>query len=196
MNCILTGVGGQGTILAAKLIANTAMAKGLQARTAETIGMAQRGGSVISHVRIGEEVYSPLIPEKTADLLIGFEPAEAVRALRYLKKDGTVIVSKTAIKPAGASLNEKDYDVSKVLAYLQERIGKVIFVDTDSICRKCGSAKVLNVVLLGVAAASGTLGFTVEELEETLHRMLPERNLAVNLKALQEARIFAADCPI
>ena len=196
MNCILTGVGGQGTIVAAKLIADTAMAKGLQVRTAETIGMAQRGGSVVSHVRFGEQVYSPLIPEKTADLIIGFEPAEAVRALRYLKEDGLVIVSKTALKPASAALNEKAYEVSAMLTYLQEKVSKVIFVDTDSICQKCGIPKVINVVLLGVAAASGRLGFTVDELEATLRRMLPEKILAMNLRALHEgAKELGSDYP-
>ena len=85
MNCLLAGVGGQGTVLASKLIAQSAMNRGLNARTAETIGMAQRGGCVVSHVRVGEKIHSPLIPQHKADLIIGFEPAEAVRCLPYLK---------------------------------------------------------------------------------------------------------------
>ncbi len=93
INCILAGVGGQGTVLASKLIAQAAMDKGQNVRTAETIGMAQRGGCVVSHVRVGDEIFSPLIPKHTADIIIGFEPAEAVRCLSYLKKDGTVVVS-------------------------------------------------------------------------------------------------------
>ena len=84
---ILCGVGGQGTVLASKLISYAAMAKGEEVRSAETIGMAQRGGSVTSHVRIGEGAFSPLIPKGKADVMIAFEPAEAVRNLSYLKKD-------------------------------------------------------------------------------------------------------------
>ena len=89
-NILLSGVGGQGTVLASKLIAAAALAKGLTVHTAETIGMAQRGGCVVSHVRIGENVYSPLIPKGTADVIIAFEPAEAVRVASYLKKGGTI----------------------------------------------------------------------------------------------------------
>lgn len=87
VNCILTGVGGQGTVLAAQLIAGAAMRRGIPVRTAETIGMAQRGGHVVSHVRLGG-AYSPLVPRASADLLIGFEPAEAVRCYPYLKQGG------------------------------------------------------------------------------------------------------------
>ena len=94
-NVLLCGVGGQGTVLASRLIALAAMEKGMEARGAETIGMAQRGGSVVSHVRIGGEIYSPMIPHKGADVMIGFEPAEAVRCLPYLKKGGCVAVSYT-----------------------------------------------------------------------------------------------------
>ena len=87
-SCLLCGVGGQGTVLASRIIADAAMKKGLSARTAETIGMAQRGGSVVSHVRIGEKVTSPMIPPGKADVIIGFEPGEAAANLKYLRKDG------------------------------------------------------------------------------------------------------------
>ena len=99
VSIMLSGVGGQGTILASKLIAQAAMEKGLSARTAETIGMAQRGGCVVSHVRIGEEIHSPMIPIKGADLILGFEPAEAVRCLPYLKEGGAVVVSANTSAP-------------------------------------------------------------------------------------------------
>ncbi|MBQ5587217.1 MAG: 2-oxoacid:acceptor oxidoreductase family protein, partial [Selenomonadales bacterium] len=91
-NCLLCGVGGQGTVLASRIIASAAMEKGLFARTAETIGMAQRGGSVVSHVRLGDDIQSSLIPLGQAELLIAFEPCEAVRCLPYLKADATIIV--------------------------------------------------------------------------------------------------------
>lgn len=103
-NVLISGVGGQGTVLASKLIAAAAMAKELDVRTTETIGMAQRGGSVVSHVRIGQNINSPLIPQRAAHAVIGFEPAEAVRVLPYLSADGLMIVCDKAMKPVTSSL--------------------------------------------------------------------------------------------
>lgn len=183
-NCILSGVGGQGTILASKLIAQAAMDNGMFARTAETIGMAQRGGSVVSHVRIGDTIFSPIIPKQTADILIGFEPSEAVRNLVYLKKGGTVIVSKNAIKPVTSTLSDNSYFGKEMLAFLSNNVSNVLVVDGENICSLCKSAKVLNVALLGAAAASGALGLTIAQLEETIKSMLPERFVEMNLKAL------------
>ena len=105
-NCLLCGVGGQGVVLASKLIAYAAMEKGLNVRTSETIGMSQRGGSVVTHVRMGETVYSPMIPKGSADVIMAFEPAEAVRNLSYLKEDGVMVVDKKAVKPVTATLNQ------------------------------------------------------------------------------------------
>ena len=183
-NCILAGVGGQGTVLASKLIAQAAMNKGQNVRTAETIGMAQRGGCVLSHVRIGDVIYSPMIPKHSADIIIGFEPAEAVRCLPYLKKGGTVIVSKKAIKPVTASLSDSGYDGTEMLEFLKEQAARVIVVDGDRICEDCGSAKVLNVALLGAAAASGMLGLTVGELENAVRERVAPRFIEMNAKAL------------
>lgn len=185
INCILAGVGGQGTILASKLIAQAAMKKGLQARTAETIGMAQRGGSVVSHVRIGEDIQSPMIPLNSAEVIIGFEPAEAVRCLGYLKENGTVIVSQKAIKPVTASLSDSDYDGSEMLSYLRSKVASLIVVDGEAICTACGSAKVLNIGLLGAAVATGVLGLSLGEMEATIKEKLPQKFIEMNLQALQ-----------
>lgn len=184
INCILTGVGGQGTVLASKLIARCAMEKGLSARTAETIGMAQRGGCVVSHVRIGGEIHSPMIPLSSADLILGFEPAEAVRALGYLKPGGTVVVSEKAIQPVTASLSNTGYRASEMLRCLKERAGVLIPVDTEKICALCGSPKVVNVALLGAAAATGALGISVQEMEEAIQKSLPPKYIEINVKAL------------
>jgi len=184
MNCILAGVGGQGTVLASRLIAQSAMNKGLKARTAETIGMAQRGGCVVSHVRLGEELYSPLVPLKSADVIIGFEPAEAVRCLGFLKDEGTVIVSQKAIKPVTVSLSGADYDGREMLSYLRKKVPKLIIVDSEAICAECGSPKVINVALLGAAAASGVLGLSLDDMEATIKENLPEKFVAINLQAL------------
>ena len=192
VSCILTGVGGQGTVLASKLIAQAAMNKGQNARTAETIGMAQRGGCVISHVRIGEEIHSPMIPKRSADILIGFEPAEAVRCLPYLKKDGVVVVSSKAIKPVTASLSGSSYDGQEMIAYLKQYVSRVIVVDGGKICEQCGSAKVLNMALLGAASASGKLGLTTEEIKSALKERVT-RFLDSNIQALLAGAQAAAE---
>ena len=110
-NILICGVGGQGTVLAAKVLSQAAISSGEKVMSAETIGMAQRGGSVVSHVRIGSDVYSPLISEKTADIIIAFEAAEAVRNIRYLKDNGLVIVNKKIVQPVTASLTGKTFDI-------------------------------------------------------------------------------------
>ncbi len=148
-NILLCGVGGQGTVLASRLIALAAMEKGMTAKGAETIGMAQRGGSVVSHVRVGEDIHSPLIPHKKADLIIGFEPAEAVRCLPYLKENGTVIVCPKDIQPVTSSLMGGSYNGKEMIDYLKKNVKNIVLVDGEEICRQCGSEKVLNVVLLG-----------------------------------------------
>lgn len=183
-SCLLCGVGGQGTVLASKMLAFAAMEQGKKVRTAETIGMAQRGGCVVSHVRMGEAAYSPLIPKGRADVLIAFEPAEAVRCLPYLKKDGAVIVSNKAVKPVTAALTESDYDGNGMLRYLKEHVSRIQIVDAAAVCGACGSAKVLNMALLAAAAATGGLGISVEELETAIIKQIPERFHELNLKAV------------
>ena len=155
-NIVLCGVGGQGTVLASKLLAAAAMDRGLPVKTAETIGMAQRGGSVFSHVRLGEGAASPLIGKGKADLIIAFEPAEAVRQLAYLRPGGTVVVSDRAIVPASALVGGPAYDVDAIMAYLREQVENVVVVDASAAERDLGSAKCLNVVLLGAAVRTGT----------------------------------------
>jgi indolepyruvate ferredoxin oxidoreductase beta subunit len=181
---ILAGVGGQGTVLASKLIAQAAMNKGQNARTAETIGMAQRGGCVVSHVRIGDDIHSPLVPKGTADMIIGFEPAEAVRSLPYLKKGGVAVVSAKAIRPVTASLGDSDYDGREALDHLKHAASRLIVLDGEEICRACGSPKVLNVALLGAASASGMLGLSLGELEAAIKERVAARFVDMNLKAL------------
>ena len=104
-NIILCGVGGQGTVLASKILSAASMEKGIKVLSAETIGMSQRGGSVTSFVKIGNDAYTPLIGKGEADIIIGFEAGETVRMLPYLKKGGTVIVNSNVIKPVTASLS-------------------------------------------------------------------------------------------
>lgn len=185
-NCLLCGVGGQGTVLASKLIARAAINKGMKAKTSETIGMAQRGGCVVSHVRIGETIEAPMIPEGEADVIIAFEPGECVRCLPYLKKGGTVIVNVKPVMPVTATLG-MHYDVNEMIDYLQKQDCQVILVEGDKICEELGSTKVLNVVLLGTAAGSGKLGITLEEMEDAIKEKINPKFIDLNCKALYSA---------
>ncbi len=185
-SCLLCGVGGQGTVLASRLIALSGMENGYNVRTAETIGMAQRGGCVVSHVRYGdEEIHSPLLYEGMADVIIAFEPAEAVRCIRYLKKDGTVIVNSKAVKPVTASLSNSSYDGSEMLDYLRSNVKNLTIIDGEKICEECGSSKVLNIALLAGAAKSGSLGIDVDGLKKAIKSKIPEKFHALNLKAVE-----------
>jgi indolepyruvate ferredoxin oxidoreductase beta subunit len=184
-NCLLCGVGGQGVVLASKLIAYAAIEKGLNVRTSETIGMSQRGGSVVTHVRMGETVHSPMIPKGTADVIMAFEPAEAVRNLSYLKEDGVMVVDKKAVKPVTATLSQNKYDGQKELLYLQENVKNLYIVDGDAICEEAGSSKVLNVVLLGVALGSGVLDIQLEEMKEEIKKHVKPQFVEMNIKALE-----------
>lgn len=188
INCILTGVGGQGIVLASKLLGQSAIDKGMMVRTSETIGMAQRGGCVVSHVRIGDKIgdtcHSPLIPLNMADVVMGFEPAEAVRYFPYLKEGGTVIINKNPVKPVTDSLSKTDYDVKQMIDYLKSKVENLILIDGDTIARECGSYKVLNMVLLGSAAASGALGISTHDLKKTINKKFSGKFLNLNLQAI------------
>ncbi len=185
-SCLLCGVGGQGTVLASRLIALSGMENGYNVRTAETIGMAQRGGCVVSHVRYGDEqIHSPLLSEGMADVIIAFEPAEAVRCIKYLKKDGTVIVNSKAVKPVTASLSDSSYDGSEMLEYLRSNVKNLTVIDGEKICEECGSPKVLNIALLAGAAKSGSLGIDVDGIKKAIKSKIPEKFHALNLKAVE-----------
>ena len=181
---LICGVGGQGTVLASKIIAAAAMEEGSPVHSAETIGMAQRGGSVTSHVRIGGEAYSPLSPFGGAERLLGFERGEAVRNLRYLKKGGIAVVNTSAVKPVTESLKETGYDGSEMTAYLKEKCS-CIFVNAEEVCRPFGSTKFFNIIMLGVAAGSGHLGLEKDTLLKQIEQRVPSRFLDVNLRAFQ-----------
>lgn len=183
MNYIITGVGGQGTVLASKLIADTLIERGEKVRSAETIGMAQRGGSVVSHIRTGS-VLSPVVPKGSADVLIGFEPSEAAHCMPYLKKNGVAIISVNPVKPVTSSL-EDNYDLNEILTFLKNAPQKMLMVDGIKLCTEAGSSKVMNVCLLGVAAGSGYVGITLDEMQATLKRRLPPKLLDLNYRALQ-----------
>lgn len=187
-NIVLCGVGGQGTILASKLISGAAMNKGIPVKSAETIGMAQRGGSVFSHLRLGDDVDCPMIASGSADIIIGFEPGETVRMLPYLKKGGQVIVSSRPVMPVTAALAGSNYNGSEMLDYIRNKVEKVIVIDTEKACKELGSAKIVNLLLLGAAVNSGALGLDEEDIRKVIRTKIPEKFHELNFKALEYAK--------
>ena len=135
---LIVGVGGQGTLLAGRLLGEYAKAKGLDAKVSEVHGMAQRGGSVVTHVRIGENVASPLIDVQSADVLLSFEPVEALRALEMLKPGGMLICDESQVPPIAVNMGTAAYpkDVKEQVAAYTDRY---IFVDATGIARELGS---------------------------------------------------------
>ena len=175
--------GGQGIVLASKLIAQAAMDNGMNARTAETIGMAQRGGCVVSHVRIGQTIWSPLVPLASADFILAFEPAEAVRNLPYLKQGGMLITAQKSVIPVTASLTG-GYDSEVMPKFLKENVANARFIDTEKITDALGTTKALNVVMLGAACALQGFPVDMESVEKTIVSRLPERFHELNKRAL------------
>ncbi|MBR5259195.1 MAG: indolepyruvate oxidoreductase subunit beta [Eggerthellaceae bacterium] len=194
INVMLTGVGGQGTVLAAKVLAQAALSKGWQVRTAETIGMAQRGGSVISHVRMGnegEEVHAPLLAKASAQLIIAFEPSEAARVLPYLAPGGVLVTARTTIQPVTAALAKEPYVadavISRIEALLEGTGSRLVVVDDEKLIAQVGNRKALNTVLLGSALAAGCLPLSVEEMKDALSACVKPRFVEMNLAALDAA---------
>ena len=187
---LIAGVGGQGTVLASRLIAAAAMAQGSFVRTAETIGMAQRGGSVVSHVRIGAEELSPLIPFEKADLIIAFEPAEAARSLERLAPSGRCIVNTKPIYPISVTLQGAPYPLTEIQNHIQQKASDSFFLDASAIAQKAGGEKALNIVLLGAAIGFGLLPISLEQMADTVAQTVPVRFQEMNERALQAG--FAA----
>ena len=193
-NVLLTGVGGQGTVLAAKVLAQAAQAKGWQVRTAETIGMAQRGGSVVSHVRMGdngEEVIAPLVAKGTADMIIAFEPAEAARVLPYLAPDGVMVSATTSIQPITAALSTEPYLAEATIASLDERLNecaaalaRFVLVDDEAVLSQVENRKALNTVLLAFALKTGHLPLSLDDLRDAIRACVKPRFVELNLAAI------------
>lgn len=185
-NILIVGVGGQGTLLASVLLGNLAMAKGYDVKLSEVHGMAQRGGSVVTHVKISEDtVSSPLIEEGDADVIIAFEELEAYRWLPYLKKGGTIYVNTQQILPMPVILGQAEYP-DNVMDVLEEKAGTVKAFDALEIAESCGSVKAVNVVLLG--AASKDLPFDEDTWIKVIEENVKPKFVELNKKAFELGR--------
>ncbi len=184
-NILICGVGGQGIVLTSKLIAAAAMAHQIPVMSAETIGMAQKGGSVFSFLRLGDGLFSPMFPEHTADIIIGFEPAEAVRMLPYLKEGGSMVLNTHAILPVTASLSGSNYNGSEMIDYLKKHVQQLVMLDGDAACRTLGSPKVLNMLMLGLAIRQNVIPFTIDDIEAVMKATVKPQFIELNSKALR-----------
>lgn len=181
-NIMIVGVGGQGTLLASKLMGKAFVEKGYDVTVSEVHGMSQRGGSVVTYVRYGEKVYSPIIEKGEADIIIAFEQLEAARWLPFLKPGGILITSTQKIDPMPVIMGSAAYP-DEILADIREKGVQVISADALTLAEEAGSAKATNVVLLGLAAHF--LGFDKEIWEEVIRTTVPPKTIAVNEKAFE-----------
>lgn len=180
-NILLVGVGGQGTVLASKILGQVALSLGQEVKVAEIHGMSQRGGSVVTQVRYGDKVYAPTIPKGKADVILAFEKMEALRWLPYLKKGGQIIVNDQEIDPMPVIVGAVSYP-EKVIEQLAS-VAEVTVVPALKLAEEAGSVKAANVVLLGVLAQR--LGIEAGIWRQVLAATVPPKTLAVNQKALE-----------
>jgi indolepyruvate ferredoxin oxidoreductase, beta subunit len=187
-NFLLAGVGGQGTILASDVLAEVALAAGLDVKKSEVHGMAQRGGSVNTHVRWNPgRVYSPLVGEGEADILLAFEEAEALRYASYLRQGGVVVVNQQVIKPITVTSGGAHYPSEEEVRAVYERVtGRFYVVPGAELAEKLGNARAANVVLLG--ALSGFLDLPVETWLAVIEKRVPPRYVELNRKAFLAGR--------
>jgi len=189
---LMVGVGGQGTVLASDILGDVALAMGLDVKKTDTLGMAQRGGSVTSHLRIGKKVWSPLISPKEADILLAFEKLEAARWVNYIKPDGIVIINNLAIPPLSISLGTQKYpDDKDIIKSFQQRTPRIHMLDGTKEAGVIGDVRTLNVFMLGFLSVLVPISIGHEVWQQGISRHLPERLLSMNMRAFERGREIA-----
>lgn len=182
-NVLIVGVGGQGTLLTSRIIAQVAVQMGFDVKVSEVHGMAQRGGSVVSQVRYGEKVYSPIIKKGDADIILAFEKIEAARWLDYLKADGLVIINDERVDPLPVLSGKAQYP-HDIVDKIKNVVNNTIEINATDIAIKCGNIRTANVVLVGILTAA--MDIPVNEVEKAIKEMVPDKAIEVNLKAFAE----------
>jgi indolepyruvate ferredoxin oxidoreductase, beta subunit len=198
VNVIVTGVGGQGSILASHILAEAAIlaeseypgGEKVNVRVGETFGAAMRGGAVASHVRFGRGVYGPLVGRGQADMVIALEPLEGLRiAVEYIKEGGVVLLNEERIPPVDVKIGAVRYpEIPEIKAALEQLGASVRVVAGSRLAEQAGTAKAVNIVMLGAAFGSGILPFGEEILLEAIKRRVPQRFLDANLEAFKLGR--------
>ena len=188
LDIIFTGVGGQGIVVASDIFCEAAMIDGWDVAKAEVHGMAQRGGSIVAHVRIGDNVQAPIIEKGKANMILGFEMLETARTLLMLKKDGTVLVNTKYISPGASFSSDKSLNSNNLLQTLKENSNRVFTIDGQSIAVKLGNLRVVNTVLLGAFSTLLEEQIKTESLKKAIAMRLKDKHVSVNLKAFQFGR--------
>jgi indolepyruvate ferredoxin oxidoreductase, beta subunit len=184
LNIIIAGVGGQGVVLLSEILGNAAVRDGLKVRGSEVLGMAQRGGSVFSNIRLGEEVYSPMTPDGKCDVLISLEPSEALRNIQYLNPRTIVIMNNRKVIPATVSMGKSSYpEVEQIQKKLESVTARVISLDSVEVAEKAGNRQTANVVMLGALFGSGKIPIKIETIKDSIRERVPAKAADVNLKA-------------
>lgn len=181
-NILLSGVGGQGIILASKILATGLMNSGYDVKMSEVHGMAQRGGSVTTQVRFGEKVYSPIIGKGQADILVSFEEMETAKWMEFVKPDGTVVVNTYRIPSAPILIGKADYP-DKVLEEVKSNVENTQLLDAGKMAQELGNVKAMNVIMVG-ALVKG-LGLTDIDWQSVIKLLVKEKFVELNLKAFQ-----------
>lgn len=176
---MIVGVGGQGTLLASRILGNAVISEGYDVKVSEVHGMSQRGGSVVTYVRYGDKVHSPIIDKGGADMILAFELLEAKRALPFLKDGGKIIVNAQQIDPMPVIIGACEYPAN-IACELNEKVDATI-TDALALAKEAGNQKAVNVVLIGVMAKNTDIPYEV--WVETIKKTVPEKFLEVNLKA-------------
>ncbi len=186
-NLLLVGVGGQGILLASEILSETFMLAGYDVKKSEIHGMSQRGGSVVSHVRYGQEVYSPTVPEGEGDLLFGFELMETYRCLPLLKPGATVVANDLRIPPPSVLMGRESYPEG-IAERISERFPDFVLIDGEKLASDAGNRRAANTVLLG--AVSRRLDIAEDYWLQALDKMVPRKALEINRKAFLLGREF------
>ncbi len=182
LNIMIVGVGGQGTLLASRILGNVAMKMNFDVKVSEVHGMAQRGGSVVTYVKLAKKVYSPIIEKGEADIILAFEKLEALRWMEYLKNGGSYIINEQRIDPIAVILGKEKYP-DGIIEKIKGVVNKTISVDALPIAKECGNIKAVNVVLLGVLAKE--TGIDKEIWIESIKETVPKKLQEVNFKAFE-----------
>jgi indolepyruvate ferredoxin oxidoreductase, beta subunit len=190
---LMVGVGGQGIILASDVLGEVALAIGLDVKKTDTLGMAQRGGSVTSHLRIGEKVWSPLISPAEADVILAFEKLEAARWVNYLKPDGLTIINNLAIPPLSISLGTQTYpDDQEIINSFKQRTLKVHLVDGSRQASRLGDVRTLNIYMLGYLSILLPMKISLDTWQICIKKQLPAKILDINIHAFDKGREVAS----
>jgi len=182
-NILIVGVGGQGTLLASRVLGNYAVLTGKDCKLSEVHGMSQRGGSVVTHVRVGKDVLSPIVAVGDADIIIAFEKLEALRCRHFLKKDGMMVVNDQEILPMPVITGAMEYP-QDITGQLKQMNYNTLVINAAELAKECGNVKVANVVMLGALAKN--LGFKYEDIIEAVKMTVPAKFLDINLLAIEK----------